>query len=237
MDERQPATLGLRRISLLQDLSDDAIAVLARRCAWRRFEAGQTIITGESDAREVFLVVAGRVRVHICTASGRQVTFRDMGEGDVLGEIAAIDQGRRSAEVVALGPVLLAALSAADFRQLLTEHPQLALRFMRSLVHLVRKLSDTVVELSTLGVNNRIHADLLRLARQAKVADGGKGRLIDPSPKHADIASRISTTREQVTRELSALARRGLLVKQDQAMLVSDVALLERMVEEANQLS
>lgn len=237
MDDKQPATLGLRRIALLQDLSDDELAALARRCAWRRFEAGQTIITGESAAREVFLVVAGRVRVHICTASGRQVTFRDMGEGDVLGEIGAIDEGRRSADVVALGPVLLAAISAADFRQLLTDHPALALRFMRNLVHLVRKLSDTVVELSTLGVNNRIHADLLRLAREGQATADGKGRLIRPSPKHLEIASRVSTTREQVTRELSALAKRGLLVKQEDGMLVSDLALLERMVEEANQLS
>ena len=120
---------------------------------------------------------------------------------------------------------------------MLAEQPQLALRFMQHVVSLVRLLSDKVVELSTLGVQNRIHADLLRLARTGADGGDGKGRIMCPSPKHADIASRISTTREQVTRELSALARRGVVVKQDDGMLVADLALLERMVEEANQLS
>ncbi|WP_269759222.1 helix-turn-helix domain-containing protein [Variovorax sp. E3] len=53
---------------------------------------------------------------------------------------------------------------------------------------------------------------------------------MDPAPKHAALASQISTNREQVTRELNVLVRGGVLRKDDKALLVADVARLERMV-------
>jgi len=94
----------------------------------------------------------------------------------------------------------------------------------------VRLLSERVIELSTLGVQNRIHAELLRIARQA--GQPGNRVRIDPAPKHADIASQVSTYREQVTREFSALARQGLLEKDGTALVLTDVARLERIVAE-----
>jgi hypothetical protein len=87
-----------------------------------------------------------------------------------------------------------------------------------------------VIDLTTLGVQNRIHADLLRRARVAGLT--GNAARIDPAPKHADIAGQVSTNREQVTRELSALAKAGILGKEDGALVVRDVARLERLVAE-----
>ena len=55
---------------------------------------------------------------------------------------------------------------------------------------------------------------------------------IDPAPKYADIASQVSTYREQVRRELSALARAGIVGKEARALVVRDVARLEKMVED-----
>jgi CRP/FNR family transcriptional regulator, cyclic AMP receptor protein len=101
---------------------------------------------------------------------------------------------------------------------------------MRGLCHLVREISERVIDLATLGVQNRVHAELLRLAREAGCADN-RARL-DPSPTHAEMASRVSTNREQVTRELNALQARGLLAKEGRALLLQDVAQLERMVAE-----
>ena len=80
------------------------------------------------------------------------------------------------------------------------------------------------------GVQNRVHAELLRLAREAGVS-ANKAR-IHPAPKHSDIASKISTYREQVTRELSALVKQGLLQRSDGGLLIPDVARLERIVTE-----
>lgn len=231
--EPQPSRLGLNRIKMLEGLAPPLLDRLARQCAWRRFDAGQILISRDADSHDLFLIVAGRVRVNIYTAAGRQVTFRDLKEGDTAGEISAIDGGRRSADVVALSDGLAATLGVADFRRLLHEEPVVAERFMRYLVQLVRLLSESVIELSTLGVQNRIHAEILRLAQAG--SGGGAARLIAPAPKHADIAARVSTTREQVSRELSALVRSGLLEKHADGLRVTDVERLALLVQHATQ--
>ena len=80
-------------------------------------------------------------------------------------------------------------------------------------------------------MRNRIHAELLRLARKEGVT-GNVARL-DPAPGHVEIASNISTYREQVTRELSAMAKLGLIKRPKKHVLVIlDVERLERMVAE-----
>jgi CRP-like cAMP-binding protein len=226
----QPSSLGLRGIALLEGLSIERLEAIARECAWRNFEPGQHIITRDAPDRDLYLIVSGRVRVTTYSAAGRQVTFRDFGAGQHLGEVAAIDGLPRSADVVALESALLASMPAAAFRRLLREEPAIAERLLRDFAGLVRRLSERVVDLSTLGVHQRLHAELLRLAREAGVR--GNSARIDPAPKHADLASQVSTYREQVTRELSALARAGVLRKEGRALLVLDVARLEKMVEE-----
>jgi CRP-like cAMP-binding protein len=226
----QPSALGLRGIALLAGLSTASLEALARECAWRNFAAGQRIISRDAKDRDVYVVVSGRARVTTYSAAGRQVTFRDLGAGEFFGDIAAIDGEPRSADVVALESALVASMTPAVFRRLLREQPDVAERVLRGLASLVRRLSERVIDLSTLGVQNRIHSDLLRRARQAGVS--GNTARIDPAPKHADIASQVSTYREQVTRELSALAKAGVLGKEDGALIVRDVARLERLVEE-----
>jgi CRP-like cAMP-binding protein len=228
--DQQPSSLGLRGIGLLDGLAPERLEALARECAWRNCAAGQQIITRDADDRDLYLIVSGRVRVTTYSAGGRQVTFRDLGAGECFGDVAAIDGRRRSADVVALEGSLLAAMPPAVFWRLLREEPQVAERVLQRLAALVRGLSERVIDLSTLGVQNRIHAELLRLAREAGAA--GNSARIDPAPKHADIASRVSTYREQVTRELSALVKAGILERGEHALVIRDLARLERLVEE-----
>jgi CRP/FNR family cyclic AMP-dependent transcriptional regulator len=226
----QPSSLGLRRIALLEGLSDQRLESLARECAWRNYRAGQPIITRAARDRDVHLIIAGRVRVTTYSAAGRQVTFRDIAAGELFGEVAAIDDMPRSADVVALENAMTASMPAAVFRRLLREEPALAERVLRRLASLVRRMSERVIDLSTLGVHQRLHAELLRLAREAGVTRNSAR--IDPAPKHADLASQVSTYREQVTRELSALAKAGIVRREGRALVVRDVKRLETLVEE-----
>jgi len=226
----QPSSLGLRAIELLDGLAPEKLDALARQCVWRNYEAGRRIISRNAADRDVYLLVSGRVRITTYSQGGRQVTFRDIAAGDVFGEVAALDERPRSADVIALDTTLLASMAPRVFRKLLVREPVLGERVMKRLAGLVRSLSERVVDLSTLGVQNRIHAEILRLARQAGV-ERNRARL-EPGPKHADIASQVSTYREQVTRELSALARAGILEKDGAALVVRDVARLEKMVED-----
>jgi len=144
--------------------------------------------------------------------------------------IAAIDNGPRSADVIALESCLVASMPATAFRRLLSEEPAVAERLLRRLASLVRRLSDRVFDLSTLGVQNRIHAELLRLARQAGVI--GNAARIDPHRSTPTSQARSVPIREQVTRELSMLVKAGLVGKDGRGLLVRDVKRLERMVED-----
>src|SRR5688500_3410872 len=164
-----PSSLGLRLIALLEGLAPEKLDAIARQCVWRNYEAGKRIISRNADDRDVYLLVKGRVRITTYSAGGREVAFRDIGAGEVFGEVAALDGEPRSADVVALDVTLLASIPPAAFRKLLEEEPVIGVRVMTRLAALVRSLSKRVIDLSTLGVQNRIHAELLRLARQAGV--------------------------------------------------------------------
>jgi len=225
----------LRRIALFEGLSDAALDALARQCAWRTFEIDQPIISRDADDRSVYFIVSGRVRATMYSRSGKQVTFGDQVAGEFLGELAAIDGQPRALDVIAQESTLVASLTPAAFTQLLREQPVIVDRVLRRLTRLLRETSERVIELSTLGVQNRIHAEVLRLAVKAGL-ENNTARL-DPAPKHAEIASRVSTNREQVTRELSALTRSGLLAKDGATLVVRDVGRLARMVEEVRTLA
>ena len=106
-------------------------------------------------------------------------------------------------------------------------------RVLERLTQLLRDTSARVVELSTLGVQNRIHAELLRLAM--KIGVHGNRSNLDPAPKHIDIASRVRTNREQVTRAISALAKAGLRAKEGSALIVVDVERLARLVHDVRE--
>ena len=222
------SSLALRQIALLEGLSDRRLDLLAQQCLWHSVAAGKPLFLRAEQQGDVFLLVSGRVRVTTYSANGRQVTFRDSQAGEHFGDIAAIDGGPRSADVVTLEPCVVASLDRAAFMALLRDEPRVAERVMQRLTSLVRQLSERVIDLSTLGVQNRLHAELLRLARAAGV-DANQARL-DPAPKHAALASQISTNREQVTRELNVLVRSGVLRKDGKALLVADAARLASMV-------
>lgn len=226
----QRSSLGLQQIALLEGLSAERLDRLAQHCHWKSLPAGTPVLLRSERNSDVYFLVSGALRVTSYSANGRQVTFRDPQEGEHFGDIAAIDGQPRSADVVTLTPTVVAHLDRGAFLGLLRDEPVVAERVMRGLAALVRQLSERVIDLSTLGVQNRVHAELLRLARLAGVIDN-RGRL-EPAPTHADLASRIGTNREQVTRELNALRREGLLAKDGKALVVPDVARLAALVAE-----
>ena len=230
-----PSALGLKGIKLLEGLPLAVLEELARQCGWRRFAADARIISREAVDNDVYLIVSGQVRVTAFSAAGRQVMFRDIRAGEWFGDFAAIDGHARSADVAACEDTLVAILKPGLFWRLLDEHPPVRHCMLKRLVGSVRELTERVYDFSTLGVQNRVHAELLRLARQAGVK--ANVACIDPAPRHMDIAGQISTYREQVTRELSAMAKQGLTQRSGRALVVTDVARLERIVSEVRRTS
>jgi CRP/FNR family transcriptional regulator, cyclic AMP receptor protein len=221
---------SLATIKLLADLTDDQFAKLDKACAWKRYVAHEQIIDRDSETRDVFFIVKGRVRISNYSLSGREITLDDLSEGAHFGELSAIDHHPRSASVVALEDCHLALLSPDRFAELCMENPHIAFRVMQSLTQIVRSSNERIMDLSTVAANNRVHAEVLRQAREHMVDD--EKAEITPIPVHGDIASRVSTTRETVARVMNDLARKGLVERQKDTMVVLDVESLQDMVEE-----
>jgi len=224
----EPSGARLRAIALLGDLPEDELATLAAQCTWRSYRPRHRIVSRASGDRMVHLVVSGRVRVTAYGGGGREVTFSEVRAGESLGELSAIDGRPRSADVEAIEPTVIASLQPTVFWRLLECHPGMMRKVMVQLATLVRSLSDRVFDLSTLGVQNRVHAEVLRLARAAGVA-ANRAR-IAPAPTHVEIANRVSTNREQVTRELAIMEKQGLIARVPRVIHVPDVARLDRLV-------
>jgi CRP-like cAMP-binding protein len=218
----------LQTIGLFAGVPPEELERLAKTFRWKRYGADQQIISHLDDSADVFLVIEGAVRVIIYSPAGKEVTFRDIAAGQYFGELAAIDGLPRSATVAALTDSLVASMSAETFWEILRTYPEVAAMLVQELAGSVRALTERVFEFSALAVGNRVHAELLRLARDHMVGDNAA--LIRPAPTHAEIASRISTHREAVTRELNRLSHDGLVERQPGALVVRDVERLARLV-------
>lgn len=229
MSDAQHANLD--KIELLRSLTVEQRAAIARQCSWRHFHPHEQIIDRASDSRDVCLIVEGRVRVVNYSLSGREITFDDIDSGGYLGELSAIDGEPRSASIVALTETHVAFMSPRLFMETVTIHPEIATQVMRRLAHIVRSATGRIMDLSTLGANNRVHAELLRLGKAGLDADGVRAE-ITPVPIHSDIASRVSTTRETVARVMSDLARDNLVIRQGNSLIIQDFERLLTMVED-----
>ena len=218
----------LAGIGILAGISAADRETLERRCRWRRFAAGEQIIDRTAESQEVYFVVSGAVRVVNYAASGREVSFADIAAGEYFGELAALDGQRRSAAVVASAPTLTATLPSAAFIELLAHQPQVALALMRRLARVIRRSTGRIMTLSTQGTHQRVYAELLRAAG-AKEDDARV--TIRPLPTHAEIAARISTTRETVARTLADLARKKLVRREGRALHIVDVKRLRDLLD------
>jgi CRP-like cAMP-binding protein len=220
----------LAEVAIFARLPSDALKIIRETCSWEHYQPGEPIVDYLDASDDVFFVTTGEVSVTIYSVSGKAVSFRNLGPGSIFGEYAAIDGDPRCASVVAKSDCIVASMSAAAFRKLLEAEPMVGQALIRELVRNVRTLTKRVYEFSTLAVNNRIQAELLRLASLAP-REGKSARLVPP-PTHADIASRVSTHREAVTRELNRLSRIGLIERQSGVLIVWDVDRLAEMLHE-----
>ncbi len=166
------------------------------------------------------------------SVSGKMLSLRDLSAGSTFGELSAIDGLPRSADVEALEDTAIEVLDPQAFLHRLRTDSDFLTMILGQMALTIRSLSDRLFSLSTLGVQIRVRAEILRIAREAGVH--GNQSVISPAPKHVDIAGRIGVNREQATKELSSMSRQGLLLREGRALVVPDVQRLEKIVAEGS---
>jgi TolB-like protein/CRP-like cAMP-binding protein len=222
------ALLGLQKIDFFKGLDTTSLREIAGQCRWTRCKRNQYVIRRDGTNRDVYFVIAGMVRVIAAAGRGRRIIFRDVPAGEVFGEHSAIDGRSSFADVLAVRESLLASMPPEAFRAILAKHATVRERLLRRLSGSVRELADRVLDLGARSVQCRVWVELLRLARGAGVQ--ANASRVERAPTHHEIASRVGTSREEVTRELSRLARQGLLERAGRALLLRDVSALEKLV-------
>jgi CRP/FNR family cyclic AMP-dependent transcriptional regulator len=222
---------SLESVAIFSGVSTQALERIKRRCSCRRYEPRESIVGHLDTSDEVFFLLTGSARVTVRSVDGKAVDFRELSPGGMFGEYAAIDGRPRSANVEAKTSCLVVSMPADAFRELLEAEPTVAKTLLEHFVREIRELTTRVFEFSTLAVRYRIQAEVLRLAQLS--AYQGKTARIVPAPTHAEIASRTSTHREAVTRELNRLAKMGILEQRNRELWITDVDRLAALVQNA----
>jgi len=211
----------LQKIDLLRGLDHCDYDQLQNRCSLRQHKKNSEILRKNDDSTDIFFVIEGEVIARSFSEEGKEVSFTTIRSGELFGEFSAIDGQPRSASIAATEDSLIAQMTSKDFRELVLTTPELGLRLVELLVAKSRRLSQRIFEYGTLPVRLRVQRELVRLydARDARTS----GNLIQPAPSHYEIATRIATHREAVSRELGHLVSENIIELGKRRIKICDI--------------
>jgi CRP/FNR family cyclic AMP-dependent transcriptional regulator len=199
----------------LEILKDDILREVAARGQIRRFPKNVTIIQEGDVGDSLFIILAGRVKVYASDESGREVIIDIFGPGEYVGEMV-LDGGVRSASVMTLEPSAFAVIGRADLRAHIVEHPDAAIFLITRLIKRTRKATNNIKTLALMDVYGRVANLLLTLA----VEDAGK--LVVPDKlTHQEIADRIGSSREMISRIMRDLTVGGYIEIRDRTIIMN----------------
>lgn len=216
-------------LDLEEPLPDDLAAAFRARASRSRARKGQIIIGQGTYATDVYLIEEGKVGFSITSSNGRDTSLREMLAGRLFGELAALtDKGRSVSAIATTDNVLMSHVSGPVFIAFLNEVPGAGYWMAKQLAARVRHLTEKCSELATLPVAARIHRELLRLSTEAK-QDGDRCEIED-FPTHAELAARIGSHREAVTRELGQLQHEEIVSLQRRTLTILSLSRLHRLM-------
>lgn len=224
--QKEPITLKashLRHVEMLQGLPAGFIQDFIAKSHAYRVLAGVEILAHMEPGRAVFMLLSGTVRVNMLAASGRQITYQLLEDGAMFGELAAIDQLPRSASISSETDVILAEISGDDFIALCRSNADFSVNVMQRLAGLSRWLTNRVFEYHTYNVRGRVYVELLRLA------DAENGMSVHKISDR-DMASRVGTTRENVSRTHSKLIEMNIIERTPKGLRIIDAQALQELL-------
>lgn len=189
----------------LGEASLDSILRLTRR---RKFKKDDIIFHEKEVGDSLFVILHGRVKVAIFGDDGKEVTLSTLSEGDFFGEMSLLDSEPRSATTIAESECELLSLQRDDFMRALDQDPGMSTSLIQILATRLRKANHQISTLALLDVYGRVARVIQELAEEEgkRLKDG---RVVVRRPTHMDIAHRIGSSRETVTRMMRDLEQNG----------------------------
>ena len=221
----------LSGVPLFADLSREELAKLAEMAHTRRLRAREELCHKGDPGSQIYIVVSGRLKATTPSAEGKEMTFSIMGPGEVLGEMALLDGGPRSATVEALEACELLSIDRRDFLPFLERHPRVAIKLLATLAGRVRTTSALVEDTLFLNLPNRLAKKLLELSdRYGRPT--GEGIEIELRLSQTELANLVGTTRESVNKQIRAWADEGVVDMRSGRILIRQVGTLEDLAEQ-----
>jgi len=221
------ADATLRKIPLFRGLEEEALERLRATSVVRRFEAGEVLIKAGSPWDALLVLCSGSVKVHHQRLGFCDQVLDDVGPGKPLALMPVLDQRPCPCSITGTEDGEYLHIPGEAVRQLLEDHPRLALKMLRCITGRFRTMAQLAGALSQLSLEERL---ILYLLRHAPVAGAGDGRVWDRN--HEEVGQRIGGSREEITRVLSRLKKKGLIRTGWRKVEITDEAGLRRLAPE-----
>jgi CRP/FNR family transcriptional regulator len=199
----------LARVPLLADLDPDELERIAAVAIPRSFPKGARVFHEGDESDACYVIRDGEVRVTREHSDGRAIALATLGPGELVGELAMLDGGVRSASVEALTDVELLAVSAADMKGLLERNADITTKLVVKLAQRLRETNERISRQSFQTVPSRVAGVLSQLVNEDSAEIGRDGVTIRMN--QVDLAQLAGTSRESVSRFLAVLERAGVV--------------------------
>jgi CRP-like cAMP-binding protein len=193
----------------------------------RQHPANQVILLENDWGSSVYFILEGWVKIRTYNLDGKEVTLNILGKGELFGEMAALDEVPRSTDVITLAPALIGNMPAQDFAHLINVEPQAGIRLSKLMARRLRQVNRRL-RLRESDSTSRVADILLFLAEgQGKTVETG---IEIPNLPHRELSSLSGLARETVTRVLSKLEKKGLIVREREILRIPDVYALDKLM-------
>ena len=228
MENHQALIERLPADTLLRALEPEQLTELLAKSTRRELKRGQAIID-QGDERGDFavFVLSGTLKVSMVSANGREIILNYSSAGDIVGEIAMLDQRPRTATVSASEPASVLVIPAHAFEAAAIATPKSMAGVMRALAARVRDLNQVVESDRTFSMAPRLARALVRLLDPADPA----GRRLRLNPSQSDLGAFAGIARENVSRLLAAWEERNVLERSGGSIELLDREYLELLAE------
>lgn len=216
----------LGRLPFFAGLSAKALEVINQRFVEVGYQADEMIYAAGDPAERLFVVAEGKIKLLQHPANGRNIMLHILSSGEFFGNLTTMGVVTYPDTAQAQTQACVLSIRADDFRQILDDHPGLALKALEVLGERLSSANRRVLQLSSMPVEQRIAFTLLELGQKLGYPQD-MGMLIDVPLSRDDLAEMTGATPETVSRVMSQLQNSGIVVSGRQWIAISDWAGLE----------
>lgn len=212
---------ALRRTALFGELDETELAVLAEHAIERRLARDEILFIAGDEAQGLFVICSGALRAFREGVDGREQVIHVERAGATIAELPVFDDKPYPSTVAAEEPTVVLFLDKREVKALCLRFPQIALAGLKMLAGRLRRCAELVEALSLHEVDQRLARWLLSEARLRGVK---KEEAIEVTLvlTNQQIAARIGSVREVVSRALNRLQNNGLILIEGRVIKIAD---------------